>query len=113
MPLTSKQANRLKISRLEFTGMAKVKNVVAAWREAHIASKDTSRYWSDTKQAFKALPMTKEERENIEKRNQRFCEVSINPAKMREATPWIFPFLIPQLQEIRKHKFQLQPLLDL
>lgn len=117
-----------------------VKNVVAAWREAHSASKDPSRYWSDTKQAFKALPVTKEERENIEKRNQRFCtdpelaklrdlvethvnifnytnrfcEISINPAKIRDNAPWIFPFIQSEETEnfgyrgFKRHKFTIK-----
>ena len=50
-----------------------VKEVLAAWREYDkVGSEDPHRYWSDTKQKFRALPPTQNELEAIAERNKLF-----------------------------------------
>lgn len=66
------EINPYKLDGLEIPDT--VVKVIEAWEIARYASEDPLKYWSDSKQAFKNLPVTKEEKVKIGRRNELYAD---------------------------------------
>lgn len=116
-----------------------ITSAVRAWENAYNVSSDPWSYWSDTKQAFKNIPVSKEEKEAIQERNkyyvggeglekafvfvEMFCEIlnhanrlgqEYTPGQISLNLPFLQPFIMatPGRSELGLTRYHFSPKRD-